>query len=177
MSVQQNDQMTLGGVGPGMILLCIPYTILAIILMNKDPQFLTLNYPDSQIFKTIAFVLLAAGIIFWINAVVVFVRNFSKGILITKGPFAICRNPIYASYIFLIIPALAMIFNSGLILSIAGMLYLAFRLSIHGEEKKLERIFGEDYIVYRNTVNRVIPLPRLKNRSKVIQPEKSETIK
>ncbi len=59
-----------------------------------------------------------------------------------------------------IIPALAIIFHSGLILSISFVLYLGFKISIHGETNVLKRIFGNEYELYERSVNEIIPFPR-----------------
>lgn len=51
-----------------------------------------------------------------------------------------------------------------MILSIALVLYLNFKLSIHGENKVLERKFGEAYNTYRKNVNEIVPGPRYRTR-------------
>jgi protein-S-isoprenylcysteine O-methyltransferase Ste14 len=57
-------------------------------------------------------------------------------------------------------PSLALIFHSGLIFSIAIVLYLGFKISIHGERNVLRRIFGDEYKIYEKSVNEIIPFPR-----------------
>jgi protein-S-isoprenylcysteine O-methyltransferase Ste14 len=59
-----------------------------------------------------------------------------------------------------IIPALGIIFHSGLTLSIALVLYIGFKISIHGETSVLRKIFGEEYDKYEKSVNEIIPFPR-----------------
>jgi protein-S-isoprenylcysteine O-methyltransferase Ste14 len=100
------------------------------------------------------------GIIFWIWSAIYFLKYFKQGNLITKGPFGLCRNPIYSSLIVFIIPSLGLIFHSGLILSISVVLYIGFRISIHGETNVLKRLFGEEYESYEKSVNEIIPFPR-----------------
>ena len=152
--------MTLFGCGPKLALICLPYIILSLIVLFKYPEFLDLRFLDIGYVKVIGFVYLGAGIIFWIYSAIYFLQNFIPGKLITKGPFDLCRNPIYSSIIVFIIPALAIIFHSGLILSISMVLYLGFKISIHGETNVLKRIFGEEYEVYEKSVNEIIPFPR-----------------
>jgi protein-S-isoprenylcysteine O-methyltransferase Ste14 len=95
--------------------------------------------------------------------------HFKPGKLITQGPFALCRNPIYSSIIVFIIPSLALIFHSGLIFSISLVLYLGFKISIHGETSLLRRTFGEEYEIYEKSVNEIIPFPRYLFRGKSIE--------
>ena len=151
--------MTYGGIGPRLALLCLPYIILSIIIMIKYPEFSDLKFFDFPILKALGFIWLGLGIIFWIWSAIYFLKYFKQGNLITKGPFGICRNPIYSSLIVFIIPSLALVFHSGLILSISVVLYLGFRISIHGETNVLKRIFGEEYEIYEKSVNEIIPFP------------------
>ena len=50
-------------------------------------------------------------------------------------------------------------FNLGLILTIPVVLYIGFKLTIHGETIILRRIFGDDYYKYEKSVNEIFPMP------------------
>jgi len=152
--------MTYGGIGPRLALLCLPYIILSLIVMIKYPEFFDLKFFDFRFIKALGFIWLGLGIIFWIWSAIYFLKYFKQGNLIIKGPFGLCRNPIYSSLIVFTIPSLAVIFHSGLIFTISVVLYLGFKISIHGETNVLKRIFGEDYELYEKTVNEMFPFPR-----------------
>lgn len=152
--------MTLGGIGPKLALLCLPYIILSFIVMFRYPEFFNLKFLDFTYLKVFGFVWLGIGVIYWISSAIFFLKNFKTGKLITNGPFAFCRNPIYSSIIVFLIPSLAVIFHSGLIFSISLVLYIAFKISIHGESRLLRRTFGEEYEIYEKSVNEIIPFPR-----------------
>lgn len=151
--------LTLGGIGPKLALICLPYVILSLAIMVHDPEFLNIGFLDTSLAKNLGFVWLAIGFIFWITSAWTFLRYFKTGKLITQGTFAWCRNPIYASMIVFIIPSLGIIFHSGLILSIALVLYMGFKISIHGEVILLKRTFGEEYEAYLKSVNELFPIP------------------
>lgn len=151
--------MTLFGCGPKLALLCIPYILLSLTVMYRYPEFLNLRFLEYTFIKYIGFIWLVLGVIFWIYSAIFFLKYFKPGKLITQGPFALCWNPIYSSIIVFIIPALALIFHSGLIFSIALVLYIGFKISIHGETIILRRIFGEDYEIYEKSVNEILPFP------------------
>jgi protein-S-isoprenylcysteine O-methyltransferase Ste14 len=151
--------MTLFGCGPKLALLCLPYVILSLIVMYRYPEFFDLGFLDSPYVKVIGFVWMGLGIIFWGYSALFFLKYFKPGKLITLGPFALCRNPIYSSIIVFIIPSLALIFHSGLIFSISLVLYLGFKVSIHGETNVLRRIFGDEYEIYEKSVNEIVPFP------------------
>ena len=152
--------MTLFGCGPKLAILCLPYIILSLTVMFTYPEFLNMGFLDFPLIKYLGLIWLVLGVIFWIYSAVHFIRYFKPGILITDGPFALSRNPIYSSIIVFIIPALGLIFHSGIILSIALVLYLGFKLTIHGETIVLRRIFGEEYDRYERSVNEMFPFPR-----------------
>ncbi|HCT95016.1 MAG TPA: hypothetical protein DF637_01245 [Rikenellaceae bacterium] len=152
--------MTLFGCGPKLALICLPYIVLSLVMMYKNPGFLDLAFIDSVIFRVTGLLWLSIGLIFWAYSAVYFLKNFKPGSLITQGPFSLCRNPIYSAIIVFIIPALAIIFHSGLTLSIALVLYIGFKISIHGETIILRRIFGDEYTNYENSVNEIFPYPR-----------------
>ena len=152
--------MTYGGIGPRLALMCLPYIILSLIIMYKYPELFDLKFVDSSLLKILGLIWLGLGISFWIWSAIYFLKYFKQGNLITKGPFGLCRNPIYSSLIVFIIPSLAFIFHSGLILSISVVLYIGFKISIHGETKVLRRTFGGEYGLYEKSVNEIIPFPR-----------------
>jgi protein-S-isoprenylcysteine O-methyltransferase Ste14 len=152
--------MTLFGCGPKLALICLPYVILSLIVMYKYPEFFDLRFLDCTYAKVLGFIWLGLGVIYWMYSAFFFLKFFKPGNLITQGPFALCRNPIYSSIIVFIIPSLALIFHSGLIFSISLVLYIGFKISIHGETNVLKRIFGEVYEIYEKSVNEIIPFPR-----------------
>jgi len=152
--------MTLFGCGPKLALVCLPYVILSLIVMYKYPEFFDLRFLDLPYVKISGFIWLGLGVIYWMYSAFFFLRYFKPGTLITQGPFALCRNPIYSSIIVFIIPSLALIFHSGLIFSISIVLYIGFKISIHGEDIVLRRIFGEEYEIYEKSVNEIIPFPQ-----------------
>jgi len=153
------SSMTLFGCGPKLAILCLPYIILSVIVMFMYPEFFDLKFLDIIYAKVVGFIWLGIGIIFWIDSAVFFLKYFKPGELITKGPFGLCRNPIYSSIIIFIIPSLALIFHSGLTFSISIVLYIGFKISIHGETNVLKRIFGEEYEKYEKSVNEIFPFP------------------
>lgn len=101
---------------------------------------------------------LAAGLIGLILAI----RELKKGegyMLVQSGPFAWSRNPIMASNLFGIMPALCLILNTNIgILGIFAAAFLFFR-NVGAEELELEDQFGEAYQAYRERVSRLLPLP------------------
>jgi hypothetical protein len=48
--------MTLGGIGPNLALLCLPYVVLSLIVMHRYPEFFDLSFLDFPYVKVFGFV-------------------------------------------------------------------------------------------------------------------------
>ena len=76
--------MTLFGCGPKLAILCLPYIILALIVMFMYPEFFDLKFLDLKYVKVAGFIWLGIGIVFWIYSAVFFLKYFKPGQLIIK---------------------------------------------------------------------------------------------
>ncbi len=159
-----NTKMTFGGIGPKLALLTLPYVLLTTLFILRNPEFLKLHILDYRWIEVLGYFWICIGLVFYIATIRVFLTDFKKGLLVTRGTFSLSRNPIYASFIVFFIPGLALVFNSGMIFSIALVLYLNFKLSIHGETKMLQQNFGTAYENYCKSVNEIVPFPRFRNK-------------
>jgi protein-S-isoprenylcysteine O-methyltransferase Ste14 len=74
--------------------------------------------------------------------------------LVTQGPFAFSRNPIYVGFLLLYFGFAIAIQSWLIILRIPLAIYL-YR-SAEREEKNLEKLFGKDYIDYKKRVPRFL---------------------
>lgn len=70
--------------------------------------------------------------------------------LVTKGPFAFSRNPIYLGFLLLYFGYAAAILSWLIILRIPLAMY--FYRSAKKEEINLEKMFGKDYVEYKKRV-------------------------
>jgi protein-S-isoprenylcysteine O-methyltransferase Ste14 len=79
--------------------------------------------------------------------------------LVTAGPYAHVRNPIYAAMVPMLC-ATAVAFSSPLVLLVALALYLAgTRIRIASEERLMAAAFGEAWRDYRRSVPALLPRP------------------
>lgn len=157
---KMSNNMTLGGIGPKMALISLPYISLCFVLLSQNPAFLEIGILKNSVAYWSGISLLSIGFIFYLNTIIVFLKDFKQGKLITRGPFSLCRNPLYTSIILLILPGFGILFHSGIILSIPVVLYLNFKISIHGESIILKRTFGSQYDEYCSRVREFLPVPR-----------------
>ena len=82
--------------------------------------------------------------------------------LATTGIFGLVRHPIYSAWIVFLIPGLAVLSRSWLLLPTPLAAYLVFKLRIWKEDAYLEDRFGQQYLDYRRHVNEIVPWPRSK---------------
>jgi len=76
--------------------------------------------------------------------------------LVTSGPFALCRNPMYLGHvIFLAGLALSMSSWLGAAIALGTAVWLQFR--VRRDERRLAERFGEPYMQYCSRVKRWIP--------------------
>lgn len=76
--------------------------------------------------------------------------------LVTSGPFALCRNPMYLGHlIFLAGLALGLRSWFGAALALGTAVWLQFR--VRRDERRLAERFGEPYMQYCSRVKRWIP--------------------
>ena len=83
-----------------------------------------------------------------------------RKMLVTHGLYAILRHPLYASSIFFIIPGVALIFHSWLLLPTPVVAYVAFRIVIPAEDRNLHEQYGQEFDRYRERTNAIFPIPR-----------------
>ena len=97
------------------------------------------------------------GAAIYAKALRTFNAGYGKGELVTEGAFSIVRHPIYATWIWLIIPGFVLFFRSWLLLAVPLVAYAGFKAFIHEEDEYLQRKFGQFYLKYRFRVKELFP--------------------
>jgi protein-S-isoprenylcysteine O-methyltransferase Ste14 len=103
--------------------------------------------------------LIVVGLSLYGTAAIMMLRAFRRGRLETRGPFAISRNPMYASFMALLLPGLALALNNWLILAAIAALCAATNHFVKEEERRLELKFGPLWKDYAARVGRFFPKP------------------
>ncbi|MCY1290614.1 Isoprenylcysteine carboxyl methyltransferase (ICMT) family protein [compost metagenome] len=77
--------------------------------------------------------------------------------LISKGPYAVVRHPMYTSFLLMVIGQMFLLSNwvAGL-LGVAGFAVLFF-LRVDKEERLMLEFFGPEYRAYMDRTKRIIP--------------------
>jgi protein-S-isoprenylcysteine O-methyltransferase Ste14 len=100
----------------------------------------------------LSIVVLAFGVIVWAWSVVLILARVPRGELITTGPFAIVRHPLYTSVALLVLPWLGFLSNSWLSAALGIALYVAARRYETEEETELADTFDGAWEDYRTGV-------------------------
>ncbi len=82
--------------------------------------------------------------------------NPTEGELVTSGPFAFVRNPIYAAVLLFTWTTVAVHFD-GIAIACGVAITAGMLLRIVMEERELEAHFGAPYVEYCRRVKRLIP--------------------
>jgi protein-S-isoprenylcysteine O-methyltransferase Ste14 len=84
--------------------------------------------------------------------VLLILTRVPRGELITTGPYALVKHPLYTAVAFLVLPWIGFLFNTWLGLLLGLVLYIGERLYAPAEEADLSRNFGARWDAYRKHV-------------------------
>lgn len=156
---KERNGMNIVGQGGKIILFTLPSLVAAILVHRYLPELAALP-AGLDFLRPVGYVLLIPGLILWGAAVMQLLSGFPRGKLVTTGAYGVVRNPIYASVIFFILPAVALITSTWVYFVAAVFLYAGVMLFIGTEEQQLTEAFGREYEDYLAKVNRLVPFKK-----------------
>lgn len=145
-------KMTIFGVSHKVIALAGPWLALTCILSFRfAPRF---SFPGSgpKSLLGMGIVLICSGLLMLSVSSYQLIHSWKNRSLITTMFFRLFKHPFFTAWILLLVPGLALLFNSWLILTTSVMLYLAVRIFGKEEEQWLESTFGTEYSTYRKSI-------------------------
>lgn len=127
-----------------------------------DKYIYSLNIPLAlNIQMIIAYIFMAFAVILFGFSLYFFIKTKQNpephtptNSLYTGGIFKITRNPIYLGFLVAQVVVAIKLNNSYILLTLPLVLLILNRWVIEPEEIYLEKLFGEKYITYKNTVRR-----------------------
>ena len=152
------ERMTRCGIGPRFSIITVISGVLAGCLTHQYAGPLAIRGIPFWLLASLASVLVFVGMVIYIIALRRFNQGYRQGKLVTQGPFAVVRHPIYAAWILLICPGAALFFRSWAMLMLPVVAYISFKASIHREDRYLEDRFGQAYQEYRACTNELFPV-------------------
>ncbi len=152
-------KLNIMGIGPKIAIVFLPWLTVSIVLSSFKKDLFIFTKGDNTILLYAGIFLMTLGALLYFATAILLLRGLKENKLITGGAYGLCQNPLYSAIILLIVPALAMIMNSWLVLtsSVAG--YIMFRIFIKSEYAELEKFFGEEYQKYRKETPEFFPVP------------------
>ncbi|MFW6147201.1 MAG: methyltransferase family protein [Thermodesulfobacteriota bacterium] len=126
-----------------------------LVLFSEPPDKHSPFYTAAEM---IGYALITIGILGRIWSAV-YLAGYKNRELIQDGPFSICRNP---SYVFAFIGLIGILIglHSLIVLIVAPVYWVYYYFIVRSEEKRLSRLFMDQFSVYCSKVPRFLPNPR-----------------
>jgi protein-S-isoprenylcysteine O-methyltransferase Ste14 len=139
------------GSGDRIMLFTLPFLVVGLILNVAYPSLFDVGGPPPAL-RVLAVVILVAGVAIWLWSVVLILTRVPRGELITTGPYAWVKHPLYTSVALLVFPWVGFLFNTWLGALIGIVLYIGSRIFAPAEEAALSKTFGVAWDRYRDVV-------------------------
>ena len=157
MNFFESKKLTFWGASPIIFLMTILFAIPIAIVNYFFKSVFEMNFIPNKILMIIAILLLCLGIPSYIITLKILKVAYKKQELITDGVFSLCRNPLFAIVIFLLLPGIILFFNSWFLLTIPCFMYIMVKIFINREEDLMEKEFGQEYINYKKNTSAIFP--------------------
>jgi protein-S-isoprenylcysteine O-methyltransferase Ste14 len=139
------------GSGDRIGLFVLPVVVGGVLLNLANPSVFQVGGPPTWL-AALAIAVLIVGVAIWIWSVILILANVPSGRLITSGPYAWVKHPLYTAVALLVLPWVGFLLNTWLGVVIGVALYLASRLFAPAEEAELSRTFGVTWQAYSRSV-------------------------
>lgn len=151
-------KMDFYGIGPKIGRVLIPWLALTIVLSCITDNF-KFSAERSSGLTIAGAIVLVFGLIFYFSSVRFLLNGLKEGKLVTNGTFSLCQNPLYMSFILFLIPAIALLLNSWLVLTSSLVGFILLKVHVKKEYQMLEEFFGDEYLKYKNETPEFFPFP------------------
>ena len=145
------DLKLLVGSGDKVILFVLPFLAIGLTLNIAYPAFFEVGGPPDAL-RAVSIVLSIAGVVIWLWAAALVATKVPRGELITNGPFALVKHPIYTGVALLVIPFLGFLLNSWLGIVVGAAMYIGSRRFAPAEEERMSQEFGPAWDQYCRAV-------------------------
>lgn len=150
------------GIGLKLLVIMALYMFISWSLTRFEPQIFTFPFVPPPILRVSAIIMIIFGGVVQMAAAQVPARAFKEGRLVNTGIYSYIRHPMYAGWILLFVPGIALFFRSWLMVTTTLVGYIGFKHLIKAEDEYLTKKFGEAYMEYRSKVDELFPFNRLK---------------
>jgi protein-S-isoprenylcysteine O-methyltransferase Ste14 len=151
MSAVKTNISALVGSGDKIGAFTLPFVIVGVILNALYPSLFSVGGPSPAL-RVVSVVILAAGVTVWAWSGYLILTKVPRGELITNGPYALVKHPLYTGVALLVLPWLGFLFNTWLGAAIGIVLYIGSRMFAPAEEASLAKTFGPAWAEYCSKV-------------------------
>jgi protein-S-isoprenylcysteine O-methyltransferase Ste14 len=135
------------GSGERIGLLTLPFLVVGLVLNVVAPSMFDVGGP-SAVLKVVSIIVLIAGVTVWAWSAVLILMKVPRSELITSGPFALVKHPLYTGVSLLVLPWAGFLLNTWLGLALGVVMYVGSRRFAPAEEETLSRTFGSTWDDY-----------------------------
>jgi len=146
-----NRLRILVGSGDRIGLLVLPVAVAGVFLNYTHPTWFDVGGPPGALWVLSMFVLVP-GIAIWLWSVVLILGHVPHGQLITGGPYAWVKHPLYTAVALLVLPWVGFLLDTWLGVLLGAVLYVGSRIFAPAEEDTLSRAFGDEWSAYSRSV-------------------------
>jgi protein-S-isoprenylcysteine O-methyltransferase Ste14 len=139
------------GSGDRIGLIAIPVVAVGVLLNLAYPSLFRVGGPPAWL-GAVSIVVLLAGLVIWAWSAVLILRDVPRGRLITSGPYALMKHPLYTGVALLVVPWAGFLLDTWLGVAVGAAVYLGSRLFAPAEEAELSRTFGAAWDRYARGV-------------------------
>jgi len=137
----------LAGSGDRIGLFVLPFLVIGLALNVLLPSLFSVGGPPLAL-GLVSAIVLVPGVAIWLWSALLILTRVPRGELITGGPFALVKHPLYTAVALLVLPWIGFLLDTWLGVVLGGVLYVASRLFAPEEEKTLSKTFGRAWDEY-----------------------------
>ena len=152
-----SDRISVWGIGIKFTALSLGYSFTIIFINYFTYPLFYIKFLEYKVFLISGLILIVLGMPLFIISGFSVHRAYAEDTLRTKGVYSVCRHPLYASFIFFIVPGICLLFKSWIAFSVPFVMYIFFRILIKEEEDYLSERFGSEYENYKREVPLAFP--------------------
>jgi protein-S-isoprenylcysteine O-methyltransferase Ste14 len=139
------------GSGDKIGLLTLPFLAVGLALNIAYPSVFAVGGPPTAL-RLLSIAVLVPGLVVWGWSVALILTKVPRGQLITSGPYALVKHPLYTGVALLVLPWAGFLFNTWLGAVLGAVVYLGSRRFSPHEEADLAKAFGAAWHDYRRRV-------------------------
>jgi len=128
-----------------------PVFAAGLVLNILFPEVFRVAGPSAAL-RTVSWIVLVPGLVVWAWSVALILIRVPRGELITPGPYAWVKHPLYTGVALLVLPWQGFLLDTWLGAAVGLALYLASRRFSRAEEEALAKTFGPAWDAYQTRV-------------------------